>query len=149
MRTVLAQMLFWGFMMSGPIYGQKDIMEPSDLVVKVTALEPAAGSIVACLMNESSQFLHTCHDSIKVVAMDREEQIIVFRKVPTGHYAISVFQDRNNNETLDANFLKMPKERFGFSNNPRMRMGGPQYEDCSFTKGTGTDSLTIVLRKLF
>ena len=135
--------------MSGPIYGQKDIMESSDLVVRVTAMEPGAGSIVACLVNESTQFLHTCHDSIKVSAVDREEQMIVFRKVPSGHYAISIFQDRNNNQTLDANFLKIPRERFGFSNNPRLKMGGPQYEDCSFMKGPGTDSLTIELRKLF
>ena len=149
MKTALAQLLFCTVIMPGILHGQSNDMESSDLLVRVTSMEPGAGSIVACLVNESTQFLHTCHDSIKVSAENQEEQMIVFRKVPAGHYAISIFQDSNNNQTLDANFLKIPKERFGFSNNPRLKMGGPQYEDCSFAKGPGTDSLTIELRKLF
>ncbi len=148
MKTVLAQLLLWMMFMSGSVAQSESILS-SDLKVRVTEMEPGAGSIVACLVNESTQFLHTCLDSVKVSAIDGKEQMIVFRKVPPGHYAISIFQDRNNNQTLDANFLKIPKERFGFSNNPRLKMGGPQYEDCSFTKGPGADSLTIELRKLF
>lgn len=149
MKSVLAQLLLWTVFLSGPLFGQSGNPTAADLKVKVTAMEPGAGSIVACLVSESSQFLHSCQDSIKVSAENGDEQMIVFRHVPAGQYAISIFQDRNNNQTLDANFLKIPKERFGFSNNPRLKMGGPQYEDCSFTKGPGTDSLTIELRKLF
>ena len=36
--------------------------------------------------------------------------------LPIGDYGISVLDDENNNEVMDYNLIKMPKEGFGFSN---------------------------------
>ena len=51
------------------------------------------------------------------------------RGLPPGDYAISVIHDENGDGRLNT-FLGIPREGFGFSRNPRMRMGPPRYEEC-------------------
>jgi uncharacterized protein (DUF2141 family) len=57
-----------------------------------------------------------------------EIMVITFTNLPKGSYAVSVYQDSNDNEQLDKGFLGIPKERFGFSND-RDR---PDYRRCLF-----------------
>ena len=40
-----------------------------------------------------------------------------------GTYSIGFFIDKNDNEKLDTNFLGIPKEQFGFSNDVMGRFG--------------------------
>lgn len=44
--------------------------------------------------------------------------------------AISAFQDRNDNASLDKNVLGIPTERYGFSNNPKRGYGPPKFEQA-------------------
>ena len=50
-----------------------------------------------------------------------------------GIYSIGFFIDKNDNEKLDTNFLGIPKEQFGFSNDAMGRFGPPSFEAASFT----------------
>jgi uncharacterized protein (DUF2141 family) len=50
-----------------------------------------------------------------------------------GEYAVSVVHDENGNNTLDTNWVGMPKEGIGTSNNAKGRMGPPKYRDAKFT----------------
>ena len=52
-------------------------------------------------------------------------------EIPTGTYAIGVYVDENENEKLDTNFLGIPKEQYGFSNNSKA-FGIPKFEAASF-----------------
>jgi uncharacterized protein (DUF2141 family) len=54
---------------------------------------------------------------------------IRIRDVPPGDYAVSVIHDENGNGRLDK-FVGIPREGFGFSRNPRMRMGPPRFDEC-------------------
>jgi len=58
-------------------------------------------------------------------------------EIPPGTYAIGVYIDENENEKLDTNFLGIPKEQFGFSNNPKA-LGIPKFEAASFVVDTYT-----------
>lgn len=64
-----------------------------------------------------------------VAALSR---VYVFEQVPYGSYAISVTHDENRNGKLDANFLGIPKEGVGASNNPKARFGPPSFDDARF-----------------
>ena len=66
------------------------------------------------------------------IAADRERMILRFDSVPPGRYALSMYQDLNNNRKLDSNILGIPKEPFGFSNNHRVRFGPPSFAKASF-----------------
>ena len=49
-----------------------------------------------------------------------------------GTYTIAFYIDKNDNEKLDTNFLGVPKEQFGFSNDVMGRFGPPSFEAASF-----------------
>ncbi len=51
--------------------------------------------------------------------------------IPPGTYAIKLHIDENENGELDTNFLGIPKEQYGFSNNAKA-FGIPKFESASF-----------------
>ncbi|MCC5825027.1 DUF2141 domain-containing protein [Alkalimonas sp.] len=52
--------------------------------------------------------------------------------LPYGRYAIQVFQDLDSNGKLRTNWLGIPREPVGTSNNATGRMGPPKFDDASF-----------------
>ena len=52
--------------------------------------------------------------------------------IPHGEYAISLFIDSNGNKKIDKNFLGIPKEQYGFSNNVIGRMSAPTFDQAKF-----------------
>jgi len=54
-------------------------------------------------------------------------------KIPRGTYAIALFHDLDGDDNLKQNFLRIPKEPFGHSRNPKLKMRTPRWEECAFT----------------
>jgi len=64
-----------------------------------------------------------------------------------GTYAVAIYHDKNSNKQFDKNFLGIPKERFGMSNNPKFGTKAPKFEQVVIqVPETGTH-LLIKLRK--
>jgi len=59
------------------------------------------------------------------------EQVTEEFEVPPGRYGIAVIHDENENQKLDRNFLGIPKEGFGFANNPRVLLSAPSFQAAS------------------
>ena len=57
---------------------------------------------------------------------------VVFSKLPDGSYSVAVYHDKNNNKILDKNYLGIPTESYGFSNNARRTFSAPSFEEASF-----------------
>ena len=53
--------------------------------------------------------------------------------LPEGVYAIGIFVDVNRNNKMDRNFIGIPKEQYGFSNDARGNFGPPSFAEASFT----------------
>ena len=65
-------------------------------------------------------------------------------ELPPGTYAIGIFHDVNLNNKMDNNFLGIPVEQFGFSNNARALFGPPDFEDAAFVlKGSASQSIDL------
>ena len=62
-----------------------------------------------------------------------------------GTYAVSVLDDENSNLEMDM-FMGIPKEGFGFSNNARVGLSPPKFEECSFKLDQPYKQITIDLR---
>lgn len=56
------------------------------------------------------------------------EKTTVELQLPPGRYAIAVMHDENSNHKLDRNFIGIPKEGFGFSNNPKVSLSAPSFD---------------------
>lgn len=55
-----------------------------------------------------------------------------FMGVQPGSYAIAVIHDENLNGELDTNFLGIPKEGYGFSNEAKAGFSAPSFSAASF-----------------
>ncbi len=49
-----------------------------------------------------------------------------------GHYAVVVYHDENDNHKFDRNWIGLPTEGFGVSNNPRFFLAPPAFEESVF-----------------
>ncbi len=67
--------------------------------------------------------------------------------LPEGDYAISLFHDENENKKLDTNFISIPKEAFGFSNNVLGVMGPPSFENAKFKVRKVNNKVNIELKQ--
>lgn len=74
-----------------------------------------------------------------------EEAFKITIELPDGEYAIAAFLDLNKNEKMDKNFIGIPKEQYGFSNNAMGRMSAPSFEQAKF-KVSGPTTHDIKLR---
>ncbi len=64
--------------------------------------------------------------------------------VPEGIYAIALFIDSNKNMKIDKNFLGIPKEQYGFSNNAMGNLSGPSFEQAKFqVKGNSIQNIKL------
>ena len=69
---------------------------------------------------------------------------MTFENIPEGTYAVSIFHDENNNDKLDSNFIGIPKEDYGCSNNAKGFMGPPKWKDAKFELNSDK-TITITL----
>jgi len=72
-------------------------------------------------------------------------QLHIDTDLPPGTYAVSVYEDLNGNHKLDRNFLGIPREPVGASNNPPAHLGPPRFNECAFRVGAIAQTITITL----
>lgn len=118
--------------------------------VRITGLRSHDGELSLALFNDRKGFPGKDDRAFRSgnIPASGEEHLFTFDSVPCGTYALSVRHDENRNGKLDTNFLGMPKEGVGVSNNPRSRFGPPSFKDASFTLEGGETELVIQLRYL-
>ena len=69
-----------------------------------------------------------------------------FEAIPPGTYALAVIHDENSNGKLEANWLGVPTEGYGFSNDAKALLGTPSFSAASFSYDGQTLDMTISLR---
>ena len=70
---------------------------------------------------------------------------VVFSNLGPGRYAAVAFHDENGNGRLDRNFLGVPAEPYGFSNNVQGFLGPPAFDDAAMVLGDGDGAIRIAL----
>jgi len=109
--------------------------------VHIDGLRNAKGELRVCLTQDGADFLD-CGKNEDAVTRDVPATLagpIEFRGLPTGDWYLLVLHDENGNAKLDK-MLGIPREGFGFSNNPKLRMGPPKAHDVRFTLADGGET---------
>jgi len=119
------------------------------LTVKIDHIAPKGGNLRLALCDAKS-FADDNASAIldKVVTATPSVQSVTFEGVPPGTYAIKMFQDVNRNEKFDMNWLGLPSERYGFSNNAKpnwIRMSGPDFSAAKIDLKPGANWTEIWL----
>jgi uncharacterized protein (DUF2141 family) len=119
------------------------------LTVRVTGARNAKGKVRAAPFRGAEGFPNDASHAFRTQPAGIDPQTlsaqVVFTDLPAGVYAVSVFHDENMNEKLDQNFVGMPKEGYGASNNPKKKKGPPSFEETKFQFGQKDQSLEIKL----
>jgi len=105
-----------------------------DLEVKLTGLKTTKGSVLYLVFSSEEGFPGDSKKSVrsgKIDALEAKDGFSIKDLVP-GTYAITVTHDKNNNGKLDTNMVGIPKEGFGFSNNPKITVRAPSFDKCKF-----------------
>jgi uncharacterized protein (DUF2141 family) len=53
---------------------------------------------------------------------------VVWDHLPSGEYGVAAIHDENSNARLDRNLFGIPKEGFGFANNPHIALSAPAFK---------------------
>jgi len=115
-----------------------------DITVKIENLNSDTGHVYISLFNTEASFLNKGYKST-ISPIENNSCTINFKNIPKGIYAISFFHDENENKKMDTNFLGIPKEDYGCSNNARGFMGPPKWEDAKFEVINQSITQTITL----
>jgi len=115
-----------------------------ELVLKVENLKNQEGQLIITLFSNSQDFLKKPVYERYVSLADQTDVRLVLDDVPTGEYALCIVHDQNNNGDIDTNFLKIPKESYGFSHNPKSKFGPPPFDRAKFAFFQNTE-LTVLL----
>ena len=97
------------------------------LTIEISKLKNSTGKILLELTDENKKVIKGISEEIK-----NNKCIIIIKNLKPGKYTFKYFHDENNNEELDTNWIGIPKEGFGFSNNAMGMFGPPSFEDTIF-----------------
>lgn len=98
------------------------------LTVHITGLKNNNGKVFIALYDSEKNYLK--NETGTSVSIKNKRAVAIFDAIDAGSYAISFFHDENNNQEMDTNFLGIPKESYGFSNNAKGFMGPPTFKNA-------------------
>ena len=120
----------------------------ADLTVTVDNLRSSSGQVILCVFSAVSSDKAAFPDCAKgrpvregKSAIGSGKVVMTYKGLKDGIYAVAVIHDENGNGELDTNFLNIPTEGVGVSNNPRL-FGKPDFEGAKF-EVKGKTAITI------
>ena len=119
------------------------------LTVRVTGARNIKGKIGVTLFQDAQGFPDDASKAIRQQSVEIDPNTmsaqVTFKDLPQGTFAVSVLHDENGNGKMDKNFVGMPKEGYGASNNPKKKMAPPSFEETKFQFSGNDQSLEIKL----
>ena len=110
------------------------------LTLKITGLRSGRGHLAISVFNrsgaagfpgDSKQALR----SLYIPLEGRKELVVEIDSLSDGPWALALMHDEDSNGKLRS-VLGIPREGFGFSNNPVVYVGPPSLEKCLLTPST-------------
>jgi uncharacterized protein (DUF2141 family) len=98
------------------------------LTIEINQLENNTGQVILEFCNEKGEKI-----SGYIQSIENNKSIILINDLKPGSYSFKYFHDENQNKKLDVNWIGMPKEGFGFSNDATGTFGPPDLEKTVFT----------------
>ncbi|HEY2580953.1 MAG TPA: DUF2141 domain-containing protein [Mucilaginibacter sp.] len=148
-RLIFTLLLLSPFKFQG-ISAAKFLTSAGTLTVVISNFRNDRGNAALALYNQEKGFPKSPDKALKLsfVSINNKKATAVFENLPAGEYAVAVFHDENNNKKMDTNFLGIPKEGVGASNNARGHFGPPKYQDAKFNFNGSTQTIYIAITYL-
>ena len=120
-----------------------------NLTVNVSGLKNTRGTCKFWLFNSADGFPSDEKKAVKCVEapITGTTSRYVFENLPSGTYAVGVTHDENGNHKFDTNFMGIPKEAYGTTNDVRGGVGGPpKFEPAKITVPKSGLTVAVVVK---
>lgn len=116
------------------------------LEVEITDIRSSEGQLMVAVHASAEGWDgKTTPVAAQLHAPSGERALLSFEGLAPGSYAVQVMHDQNGNGKLDANFMGMPIEGYGFSNNPEV-MRKATFDEARVEVGEGGTRIQLRLR---
>lgn len=139
---LLVFLFLYIFLLQGSGFAQKYV-----LTLKVADIRVLQGELQVGLFNTEDAFLEIGAEFLVAkVKVDSTTTQLRFADVPRGKYAISLYQDIDSNGEINKNFIGIPTEPYGISNDAWRMLAAPRWKEASFIVDSDKE-ITINLRQ--
>jgi uncharacterized protein (DUF2141 family) len=124
---------------------------PANLIhVEIGGLRNDKGQVVCDLHSSADGFPKNGDKAVAHAKspISRGQAVCDFPDVKESAYAVAVFHDENSNGKLDTNFMGIPREGVGASNNAKGHFGPPKFAAAAFRFSGGRLELKITITYL-
>src|ERR1700749_474730 len=118
--------VFWGY--SAPVLASPAASGGNcSVIIHVKGFRNTKGLLGAELFTSSAGWPEDVDKSFRHAhfPIEGDHATARFDRIPAGRYGVVVLHDENQNQKLDRNILMVPKEGFGFANNPHVLLTAP------------------------
>ena len=146
---MIIRMLIWAALTFASVGNVAAGPPAASVAGQLTGLHSGRGTCYLALFASPDGFPRHPDKAVRTLHLPVRDKVCAFAfdNLPPGTYALAVYHDENDNNRLDTNFLGLPTERFGFSNNARrMMFFPPSFEAARFVVAAPKTSISLRLR---
>jgi uncharacterized protein (DUF2141 family) len=119
----------------------------AEVVVRISGLSEPVGQVGCSLFSGASGFPMDSTSARNLwLPADAKGVSCRFNDVPEGTYAVSIGHDLNGNRRVDTNFIGLPMEQWGVSNNARPSLRAPRFDEASFKVAADARDVVIDIK---
>jgi uncharacterized protein (DUF2141 family) len=133
-----------GASFSAPVFAQPG--GTATVIVKIIGLLSEKGQVKIAMFNSAGTWLGDHPKYNTTIDVNSQSVSWELGDVPYGDYGITVFHDENKNGKMDKNFLGIPQEPYGFSNNMRVMFRPPSWDKSKFVVTGPTTDVSIEVK---
>lgn len=117
------------------------------IIINFVGLKSDKGNVKVALANSKLNYKDHKNPFIGLsVDVNNYKAYAIIEDVPLGSYAVKAFHDEDSNDDLNTNFLGIPVEDYGFSNNARGVFGPPSWEAAKFELNGDTLRIEVTIK---
>ena len=140
-------MLAFSLLLSTNLFAE-DVSLYGKIVMKMDNFHNDTGIVKIALFLTGDGFPDQPTKAIKTLDVEIHDGKVneTFLDIPYGTYAVSVLHDENSSGDMDTNWIGMPKEGYGVSNDARAPFGPPKFDDAKFPLNAEELQLYMVIQ---
>ena len=144
---VISIQFFVGFLLAGPSMAEHSPAPKGQFRLVVEGLTSDDGRVRIGLFQTKESYLRRDdpYDSAHLAIQNRQCEWVI-DQLPYGEYAVMLYHDQNGNGKMDKNWIGLPLEPYGFSNNARPRLGAPSFRRVKFPVNQKVQTLRVRVR---
>ncbi|AFZ00758.1 DUF2141 domain-containing protein [Calothrix sp. PCC 6303] len=142
MRFNLLPLLCLTFATTNAFYNPVLAQSTSNMTVVVNGIKSESGRVCFRVYSSDQGFPFSNKSEVQSGCVEKTGSVVKkqFVGLKPGNYAVTVIDDSNRDGKLNTDFLGIPQEGFGVSNNPTVSIttGTPKFSKASFSLNKNT-----------